>query len=285
MSMENKTQKKKKEKKIYRLLILEEKTYKPLWSFQLSKVNVLFYFGGGFIILMLIFFVLFRFTSLSSLIYTNTNSDISSKIYIDAQVKLDSLASEIDIMHKYFNKLNYILSGKNLDSIAIMDSSGLSALLLTNSEHDSILKQLKATSANFSQMQEVINSNTKYKNLHFTKPLDGVISNNFNPADGHYGIDIVAPEKTPVVSVLSGTVILATWSLNSGYIIEIQHANNIISVYKHNAELLKHEGDRVAAGEPIALVGNTGEQTSGTHLHFELWIDGVPVNPTNYIVF
>ena len=127
--------------------------------------------------------------------------------------------------------------------------------------------------------------NAQIYSQNFFKPLNGIITAKFAPLEKHYGIDIVAPHNDAVKSVLDGTVIMAAWTLETGYVIAVQHAGNLISVYKHNAVLLKQEGDFVKAGEPIAIAGNSGEISTGPHLHFELWYNGNPVNPTNYINF
>ena len=111
------------------------------------------------------------------------------------------------------------------------------------------------------------------------------MTNKFNSNENHFGTDIVSETSEVVKSTLPGTVILASWTLETGHIIQIQHANNLISVYKHNAELLKKMGNRVEAGEPIAIIGNSGELTTGPHLHFELWLNGSPINPEDYIIF
>jgi len=112
-----------------------------------------------------------------------------------------------------------------------------------------------------------------------------MITNLFDPAKDHYGIDIVAGKNEAIKATLDGTVIFSGWTLATGYVIALQHANNIISVYKHNSALLKHQGNYVKAGEPIAIIGETGELSTGPHLHFELWFNGNPVNPKDYIVF
>jgi murein DD-endopeptidase MepM/ murein hydrolase activator NlpD len=121
--------------------------------------------------------------------------------------------------------------------------------------------------------------------LHFFTPLRGVITNSYNQETDHFGTDIVAGPNEVIKATLEGTVIVANWTLETGYVIQIQHENNLVSIYKHNAELLKKVGNRVLAGEPIAIVGNSGEITTGPHLHFELWYNGSPVNPEDYIVF
>ncbi|HDQ16329.1 MAG TPA: M23 family metallopeptidase, partial [Bacteroidetes bacterium] len=156
--------------------------------------------------------------------------------------------------------------------------------LLTQEQKDSILLELLDRDENFlSKIRE--NQFADVERTNFRKPVSGVVSNEFNPAKGHFGIDIVSSESTPVLATLDGTIVLATWSLNNGYVIQIQHSNNIISVYKHNSELLKKEGDKVVAGEPIAFVGSTGVQSTGPHLHFEIWQDGASVNPQKFINF
>jgi murein DD-endopeptidase MepM/ murein hydrolase activator NlpD len=119
----------------------------------------------------------------------------------------------------------------------------------------------------------------------FFVPLKGVITNEFNISQGHFGVDIVSRQNEAIKAVLDGTVILSNWTIETGFTIAIQHQENIISVYKHNSALLKKVGEFVKAGDPIAIVGQTGELTSGPHLHFELWYDGNPVNPKEYITF
>jgi murein DD-endopeptidase MepM/ murein hydrolase activator NlpD len=119
----------------------------------------------------------------------------------------------------------------------------------------------------------------------FFPPINGLITNYFNPAQNHFGVDIVAGSGTPIKATLDGTIIFAGWTLSSGYTLAIQHANNLVSVYKHNDVLLKREGNYVKAGEAIAIIGNTGTFSTGIHLHFELWFNGNPINPIDYIVF
>jgi murein DD-endopeptidase MepM/ murein hydrolase activator NlpD len=122
-------------------------------------------------------------------------------------------------------------------------------------------------------------------NLHFFIPVKGLITNKFNASRGHYGIDLVSQPNTRISATLSGTVLYAGWTLDTGYVIFLQHDNNLVSSYKHNAALLKKTGDRVNGGEAIAIIGNTGEVTTGPHLHFELWHEGKPIDPEQYIVF
>ena len=115
--------------------------------------------------------------------------------------------------------------------------------------------------------------------------MKGVVTNHYDPPQNHYGIDLVAAPNEVVLAVANGTIVLSGWTLETGYTLSIQHENNFISVYKHNSKLLKHQGDRVKAGEAIAIIGNSGELTTGPHLHFELWQNGNSVDPTKFIHF
>jgi len=115
--------------------------------------------------------------------------------------------------------------------------------------------------------------------------VKGLVTNSFNPSENHYGTDIVTASNNVVVATLDGTVILDNWTLETGYVIQIQHDNNLLSIYKHNSELLKKAGNHVTAGEAIAIIGNSGELTSGPHLHFELWHNGTSIDPEDYVAF
>ena len=119
----------------------------------------------------------------------------------------------------------------------------------------------------------------------FYTPVNGRIVNGFNVQKQHYGIDLNGEKDAPVKATLDGIVILSSWTYENGYVIAIQHAANLISVYKHNSVLLKHQGDPVKAGDPIAIIGNSGEQSTGPHLHFELWYNLRPVNPADFVSF
>lgn len=125
----------------------------------------------------------------------------------------------------------------------------------------------------------------EFRDLYLFSPLSGIVSDSYNPKEDHFGVDIVAKENEPVKCVADGVVVFASWTLDSGYVIAIQHRGNLISVYKHNSELLKNVGSFVTGGDVIAIIGNTGEFTSGPHLHFELWQNGNSVNPQEYIAF
>jgi len=274
--------KEKKRKKRFRLVIFEEATLVERVNFSLSKGNM-FTYGGGIVILIgFLVSLLFIFTPLRYFIPSVDDYKMENRIIRNSLI-IDSLESEIAFRDNYFKQIKNVINGDDIAQYAYSDTSMIGSLL-TEHQKDSILEELiKRDQDNLDDIRQ--NDIITIDNANFYSPLSGVVSNEFKPANGHYGIDIVAPENEPVVATLSGTVVLATWSLNTGYVVQIQHANNVISVYKHNGELLKKEGDRVSAGEPIALVGNTGDHTTGPHLHFEIWQNGSPVNPRNFINF
>jgi murein DD-endopeptidase MepM/ murein hydrolase activator NlpD len=156
----------------------------------------------------------------------------------------------------------------------------------TRSRQDSLLRaQIEGEEQfNIQVSQEMVLAGNP-TTTHFLPPTKGLIINRFNPEQNHFGVDLVTDINQPVLAVKEGTVIFANWTLETGYVIQIQHNNNFLSLYKHNAELLKRVGEFVNAGEAIAIVGNSGELTTGPHLHFELWQNGSPLNPESHILF
>lgn len=131
----------------------------------------------------------------------------------------------------------------------------------------------------------IADNNSEYKMVSFFTPMLGIVTNRFNREAKHYGIDLVADNNSMIKATADGTVIYADWTVENGYSIGIQHNGNLFSIYKHNAVLLKEEGDFVSAGDPIAIYGNSGSLSTGPHLHFELWYNGTPLNPEDYISF
>lgn len=276
----------------YRLIIYNDHTFKEAGHFKLTGFNLLWLFGLLFVAFISLTFLLIAFTSVRELVPGFPDSNLRKQVIINA-LKLDSLEHEIEIRDKYFANLNRIISGQtpiesnnyNADTI---QSSEVKNIQFDKSEKDSLLrKQIEEEeqfNLSFTQKAQP-NVNSGLAKVHLFTPLRGIVTAGFNAATNHYGADIVAGPNEVIKATLDGTVISAFWTLETGYTITIQHENNLISIYKHNAELLKHIGSHVNAGEPIAIVGNTGELTTGPHLHFELWYNGRPVNPEDYLVF
>jgi murein DD-endopeptidase MepM/ murein hydrolase activator NlpD len=208
---------------------------------------------------------------------------------IEMRLGMDSLQYQLTSRDMYIRNLQIILSGgfttEQMDS---MTSPDLRPDIVLDERLEPV-DSLFRTQFESSEVSEVSFENRTFSNefrsLYLFSPLDGVLSDSYNPKRDHYGIDLVSKENEPVKSVADGIVIFSSWTLDGGHVIGIQHRAGLVSVYKHNSELLKNVGSFVTGGEIIAIVGNSGELTSGPHLHFELWHNGNPVNPEEYIGF
>ncbi len=271
----------------YRLSIFKDHTYEEVLTFRLTKLNLLSFVGTAVILLITLTTVLIAFTPIREYIPGYPDGYLRRQIVLNA-IRLDSLENQIRIRDQYYENLLDILSGREPrsfearpDAVAMVDNISFS-----KSVEDSILRAEIEIEEQFNLVTESNPANHSYfSTIHFFPPVKGLIINEFSLEENHFGVDLVAAPAQPVMAVLEGTVTLATWTLETGYIIQIQHFNNFLSFYKHNAQLLKNTGDIVKAGEAIAIVGNTGELTTGPHLHFELWRNGTPVNPEDFIVF
>lgn len=233
--------------------------------------------------------VLISFTSLREFIPGYPSAE-SRRLLIQNTLKIDSLQNEINLWRLQLTNIQRITTGQkpiHLDSILNL-SKGRDSLLAATvgayAKDDSLLRAtvLKEEQFSVSSGKQKIE---QIEGLHFFPPVKGVITEEYNTAINHPYLDIAAPENSVVSSVLSGTVISSGWNDENGYTIQIQHDNNLISIYKHNAKLLKKTGEKVNAGTPVSLVGNTGTLSNGVHLHFELWHKGEPINPAEYIKF
>ncbi|MGB1169660.1 MAG: M23 family metallopeptidase [Flavobacteriaceae bacterium] len=270
----------------YRLVVLNENTFEERFSLKLSRLNI-YIFGGLFsITLISATILLIAFTPLKEYIpgYSSTQlQKDATKLTIDS----DSLKNRLAMLENYTNSIKSVLTG-NLTSDDLIDSIQDSAKriqidesALDASKQDSIFREKIESRDRFPLSDE---SQDKLKIVFFA-PISGNVSQSFNSENKHFAIDVVAKVGTPVKAAADGTVIFSEWTTETGYVIILKHANNFISVYKHNGTLLKQQGDLVQSGEAIASIGSSGELTTGPHLHFELWSDGYAVNPANYIDF
>lgn len=281
---------KKKQKRKLRLSVLDDHSLEEVRALRLTKPFIFSIIGGSILIIGVLIFLLLAYTPLNSLIPQRTSSLLKNKV-IKNSLLIDSLETEIVQYDQYLNNIKNILQGNppadtfNVNKIYRDTSLNISKSEFNSSRLDSLIRaqiedsETGAINPQNEKIKETI------KNIHFITPLKGIVTNEFNPKKSHYGIDIVPGNDETISATLSGTVILATWSVETGYIIGIQHNFNFVSFYKHNSVLLKKVGDRVKSGESIAIAGNSGENTTGPHLHFELWHNGTPVNPRDYITF
>ena len=285
--------KKQKEKKFrkkllhkYRLVILNEDTFEERFAIKLTRLNVFVIVSIGSIILVVGTILLIAFTSLREYIPGYSSTALKRQA-TELNYRADSLQEVIDNNEKYYSSIKKVLTGDvrtvefNRDSIADEASIDPSELDLRPTKEDSILRAIVDEEDKYNVFESSISSS----NFVLFPPVNGTISEGYNIQEKHFAVDIVVPNNTPVKATADGTVIFSEWTAATGYVVIIEHSYDLISVYKHNASLTKQQGDLVKSGEVIALAGNTGELSTGPHLHFELWNKGYPVNPTNFIDF
>ncbi|MFZ2905221.1 MAG: M23 family metallopeptidase [Cyclobacteriaceae bacterium] len=273
----------------YQLIIRNEENFaeKTSLGFTYSKV-ILFS-----VILFTTVFVISLFLSKTLLAkwFDPRHAQIEmNKQLVDLQEQFDSLAIEVDRKDQFILNFQRVLSGdtsdfKDPEQILKGEKRPLSkpAEMKLAAADSQFRKDFEKTDLSLITLTSV-----KYRELQetfFFSPITGFISDHFDIKTGHYGVDVVAKTNEAVKNVADGTVLFASWTQDSGYVIMIQHRGNLISVYKHNAELLKKVGTFVNAGEIISIVGNSGEMTNGPHLHFELWYNGNPLNPEEFVTF
>jgi peptidase M23-like protein len=212
----------------------------------------------------------------------------NKKQLVQLTMELDSLSEEVRKKDQFISLFRGFLTGDSDSSSIDSFRRGMNIdrnfnIDLTTAAIDSQFRQ----EFEIGEAEERIglSNNSELLEVFFFSPITGLISRKYNLPEDHYGVDIVSKRNEPVMSIASGTVILSSWTQDSGYVIAIQHSANLISIYKHNAELLKKTGNFVNGGEVIAIIGNTGDLTDGPHLHFELWYKGSPVNPEDFVTF
>jgi murein DD-endopeptidase MepM/ murein hydrolase activator NlpD len=271
----------------YRLSIYRDETYEEVLNFKLSRLNVFTLTGIATLVFLAVVVSLIAYTPIREFIPGYPDENTLRNIVLNDK-RLDSLEMELNRRDRYFDNMRAIISGEEPNNYDNKADTGerYESITFTRSSEDSIIRQLFEEESEYDL--SVFNRRGKIgsiSQLHFFPPVKGIVTNSFQATKSHYGTDIVSGADEAVKSTLDGTVTMATWTLETGWVIQVQHSNNLISVYKHNAELLKRAGDYVKAGEPIAIIGNSGELTTGPHLHFELWYNGVALNPEDYILF
>jgi murein DD-endopeptidase MepM/ murein hydrolase activator NlpD len=271
----------------FRLIIYNDITFEEVWYIRLSRFNLMALLSSLFLLIIGGVFALVAFTSIRELIPGYPDGNMRRTIYMNA-VKLDSLENEIRMRDQYFRNIRALVAGEEPDNLVDLTDTTTenSTLDFSTSFEDSILRiQIEEEEQyNLSVLAEAA-SPKDLAGIHFFTPVRGLITQSFNSMEEHYGTDIGAAVNEVVKATLGGTVTMADWTVETGYTISIMHENNLLSVYKHNAELLKKIGNKVKAGDAIAIIGNSGELTTGPHLHFELWHNGTPIDPQTYIVF
>ena len=277
----------------YDFLMSNDATGKKILNFRLNLLNLILVIIGMALLLVIFTTFVIAFTPLREYIPGYTDTNLNREVY-QLNLRADSLSREMEKKDVYFQNLQKIVEGYDFaaDSNLAWNSiyeplpKGVTdTITLKKSVQDSLLRAEYEAQNQYNLFGEDLLSpiKTTQSVKNFFVPLTGIVTKGFNPAEGHYGVDIASDSDQVINATLDGTVVFAAWSIDNGYCIGIQHQDSYFSTYKHNATLLKKEGDYVRAGEAIAILGQSGDSETSEHLHFELWHNGIPINPTEYM--
>lgn len=272
----------------YRLVILNEDSFEERFSFKLSRLNV-YVFGGIFaFILIALTSLLIAYTPLREYVPGYSSTALRQKA-TDLSSELDSLENVSFINNSKLSAMMSVLKGEEpaddyyekVDSLQQLNQETIFQGKVYGSKEDSIFRQkvdnLDRFNVSSKQSAQIVTV--------LFPPVTGTITNRFNSKEAHFAVDIAVKKGTPIKAIADGTVIFSEWSVDTGFVIILDHGDNLLSVYKHNSQLFKHQGELVKSGEVIATAGSAGKLSTGTHLHFELWYNGYPVDPTNFMDF
>ncbi len=283
----------------YRLVVMNNETFKEVGSYKLTLLNLyialctLLFIGAALV------FVLIFFTPVKRLVPGYQDIKGHSE-FIRVERRLRNLEQEVNAYKEYTTRFTKLLNGPEEAGSTTESNKAPNPPVFVDEDIPTTTSTLpnflpeglaKNTSTARKEAQEVttipiaVDESQLLYSTYLVPPASGEISAGFAPEKKHYGTDILAPKNTPIKAAMDGYVISSDWTVETGNSIGIQHANNIITFYKHNSQLLKKAGDFVKAGEAIAIIGNTGTLSSGPHLHFELWFQGKPLDPANYVRF
>ena len=270
----------------YKLSVINETSYEEVFNFRLSQLHVLTALSVLAVILVVLTILLIAFTDLREFIPGYPDGNMRQMIAQNAH-RVDSLENELLKRDRFFKSIRLVLNGGDTTSLerSREDTARYrnDTIRFQISEQENEFRAAIEERERFNLSLGMKEQNHDY--YHFFPPVEGIVTQSFDEKKRHYGTDIVAKANAKVAAVLDGVVIFTDWTVKTGYVIQVQHTNDLISVYKHNSILLKKQGDYVRAGEVLGVVGNTGEESSGPHLHFELWRAGNPLNPENFIKF
>ena len=264
----------------YKIVVSNEETFEEKLSFRTNKINVFFVLFLYSILLIVFTISIVFFTQLREMVPGYSSTDLLNQaIYLTK--KTDSLENELELNNKFYKSIESVLSGRANEIIykdtLVLDNNledSEQQAVFPNSE-DSILRRYVENEDKFNLTKNEL----VIENKMFVSPIKGEITQQFDPSNNHFALDLSADVGTPVKAVLDGKIIFSEWSVDTGYVLIVDHGDNIISVYKHNSKSLKEQNIFVKAGEVIAYSGNQGALSTGPHLHFELWKNGTPINP------
>lgn len=291
MAKENKETESKLRKK-YHLVVYNNETYEEKANFKFTLLAFLNIVVFSSVLLIVLVTYLIAFTPLREYIPGYTDVSLNRRVY-EMERRADSMELVFKQKDLYINNLKRIIMGDDFETDSVnslltaSSNANFNNIADKKSKEDSLFRvEYESETRNNLFKHEIISDiPAEYKLVAFFSPMTGVVTSHFNREEKHFGIDIVADNNSVIKATSDGTVIYSDWTVENGYCIGIQHNGNLFSVYKHNAVLLKDDGDFVSAGEPIAIYGNSGSLSTGPHLHFEIWYNGTPLNPEDYISF
>lgn len=270
----------------FRMVVMDDSTFEERVSVTLTPLGILVALSAITIVMTALVVSLIAFTPIREYIPGYADVGMQQDL-IALNEKTDSLVREAEANEQYLANLRKILKG-NDTAVIVQNPTDTTKkyenLNFSRSPEDSALRDEFENSDQYS-LAIGVTRKTGISGYFFFAPVKGSITSSFNLAEEHFGVDVASSENESVKATLDGTVISSGWNPEDGYVIQVQHSNNLISVYKHNAALLKKTGQFVKAGEPIAIIGNSGEHSTGPHVHFEIWYNGAPVDPQEYVVF
>lgn len=278
----------------YRLVLLNEESFEEKLSFKLSRLNAFVVIGMLAIVLIFFTIYLIAFTGLREYIPGYSNASVQRNLY-ELQLKADSIETALKNKNLYIENMKQILSGEVPESTYLnpvkADTTNrfkYSNINLSRSPEDSLLRVQYEEENRYllnNQVETLDKSVVSLNKMNFFTPIKGVVTNHFDASRQHFGVDLAAPRNEAVKAAYDGVVFFSEWTAETGNVLAIQHPANVITVYKHNSVLLRKQGAFVRAGETISIIGNSGEFSSGPHLHFEIWINGTAADPEKFMSF
>ena len=271
----------------YRFVILNSENFEERLSFNISRLNVFLLSCITITLLMGGTALVIAFSPLREYIPGYTSTNIRRQMVTLNQLS-DSLNTELINRERYLQNIKNIIEGRDIDTNTSSNWQRISPqedITVERTPEDSLLREHVEAEEKFNFFGTTSMDNQSVEKLLFFVPVQGLVTQSFNIEEEHYGVDVVTKENELIKSTLNGVVVFSSWTSETGHVIAVQHENNLLSVYKHNSVLLKSQGERVEAGEAVAIIGNSGKWSSGPHLHFEIWYNNNPVDPEQYILF
>lgn len=274
----------------FRFVVLNDETFEEKFSLTLTRMNVWIFTSTIAVVLIMLTASAIIYTPLKYFIPGFGDYNYRSQI-VALTFRTDSLENALEKRALWLDDISNVVNGKvdttHMKSPGLPNHSDTAHISQPTDEEKQLRKDVdeEESYALSYKMDKKEGVKAQLNEFHFFPPVGGYITDEYDPQKEHFGLDIAAPTDAPVKATLDGTVVSAGWNAETGYVIAIQHKDNLISIYKHNAKIFKNVGNFVKAGDVIATVGNTGELSTGPHLHFEIWHNGVSLNPKDYVIF